>query len=265
MPIKPANRTPKTILITGASSGIGEALALHYAASGVLLYLTARNVDRLNNVADICRQQGAKVENFIIDVTDRTDMEELIARLDDQTPVDLVIANAGISGGTGVIEGESADQVRAIFATNVDGVFNTVLPLIPRMTSRNSGQIAIVSSLASFTGWPGAPAYSASKAAVRIFGEALHGSLRRSGVKVSVICPGFIESRMTAVNDFPMPCLMPAAKAAAIIARGLAHNRMRIAFPWPTYMTSALVGFLPPAIATMILTKLPAKSSNSTR
>lgn len=265
MPIKPGHKSPKTILITGASSGIGEALALHYAMPGVLLYLTGRNAERLNAVTDICRQQGARAEGFAINVTDRDGMQALLNRLDDQTPIDLVIANAGISGGTGVIEGESADQVRSIFETNVDGVFNTILPLVPRMTKRGEGQIAIMSSLAAFSGWPGAPAYSASKAAVRIFGEALRGSLRRSGVKVNVVCPGFIESRMTAVNEFKMPLFMPASKAAAIIAKGLAYDRGRIAFPWPTYLTSGLLGILPLFINTMILTKLPAKSSNSTR
>ncbi len=261
MPIKPDNRSPKTIFITGASSGIGEALALYYAAPGVALYLTGRNAGRLKAVTDICAQQGARAEGFVINVTDRPAMEMLLNRLDDLTPIDLVIANAGISGGTGVIEGETADQVRSIFATNVDGVFNTILPLVPRMTARRTGQIAIMSSLAAFTGWPGAPAYSASKAAVRIFGEALRGSLRKSGVRVNVVCPGFIESRMTAANDFRMPLLMPANRAAAIIAKGLCNNRGRIAFPLKTYLVSGLIGILPPAFSSMILTKLPQKAA----
>lgn len=259
MPIKPVSKSPKTIFITGASSGIGEALALYYAAPGAVLYLTGRNAERLKTVTDVCLQQGARAEGFVIDVTDRAGMEALIVRLDEQTPIDLVIANAGISGGTGVIEGETGDQVRKIFATNVDGVFNTILPLVPRMTARCEGQIAIMSSLAAFTGWPGAPAYSASKAAVRIFGEALRGSLRPYGVRVSVICPGFIESRMTAVNDFKMPLFMPADRAAAIMVRALAANRGRIAFPLRTYLISGLIGFLPPSLSSIILTKLPKK------
>ncbi|MDB5490986.1 MAG: short chain dehydrogenase family protein [Micavibrio sp.] len=261
MPINPANNSPQTIFITGASSGIGEALALFYAAPGVTLYLTGRNAERLRAVTDLCGQQGARAESFLIDVTDRAGMERLLLRLDAAMPIDLVIANAGISGGTGAIGGESADQVREIFATNVDGVFNTVLPLMPVMTTRGCGQIAVMSSLAAFTGWPGAPAYSASKAAVRIFGEALRGSLRQSGVKVSVVCPGFIESRMTAANEFRMPLFMPANRAAAIIARGLANDRGRIAFPWPTYLMSGLIGMMPLALSSKILTKLPQKAA----
>jgi len=261
MPTKPGHKSPKTIFITGASSGIGEALALYYAAPGIVLYLTGRNTERLKAVTDVCVQQGARAEGFVIDVTDRAGMEALLVRLDEQAPIDLVIANAGISGGTGVVEGESADQVRSIFATNVDGVFNTILPLVPRMTARREGQIAIMSSLAAFTGWPGAPAYSASKAAVRIFGEALRGSLRAHDVRVSVICPGFIESRMTAVNEYKMPLFMPANRAAPIIARALAANRGRIAFPFRTYLMSGLIGILPPSLSSMILTKLPQKAA----
>lgn len=261
MPINSAHKSPQTILITGASSGIGEALALHYAAPGVTLYLTGRNTARLQAVVDICRQQGAQADGFTIDVTYRAGMESLIEKLDGRTPLDLVIANAGISGGTGVGDGESGDQVRSLFATNVDGVFNTVLPVIPHMMRRGHGQIAIMSSLASFNGWPGAPAYSASKAAVRVYAEALRGSLRRSGVQVSAVCPGFIESRMTAVNEYKMPLLMPADRAAGLIARGLARNAGRIAFPWPTYVFSGILGMLPSWLCSLILTKLPQKAA----
>ena len=260
MPIKSAHKPPQTILITGASSGIGEALAFHYAAPGVTLYLTGRNTARLQVVVDVCRQQGAQAEGFTIDVTYCAGMESLIEKLDGRTPIDLVIANAGISGGTGT-EGESGDQVRNLFATNVDGVFNTVLPLIPRMTERGHGQIAIMASLASFNGWPGAPAYSASKAAVRVYAEGLRGSLRDRGVRVSAVCPGFTESRMTAVNEYKMPFLMPADQAAGIIARGLARNAGRIAFPWPAYILSGMIGILPPWLCSLILTKLPQKAS----
>src|SRR4029453_5777711 len=125
---------------------------------------------------------------------------------------------------------------------------NPELPLVPRFTKRRRGQFALMSSLASFRGFPGAPAYCASKAALRIWGEALRGDLAPHGVEVSVICPGFVMSRMTPRNKFRMPMLMPAEQAAAIIQRGLARNRARIAFPFPLYVAAWLAGVLPPAL-----------------
>jgi NAD(P)-dependent dehydrogenase (short-subunit alcohol dehydrogenase family) len=127
------------------------------------------------------------------------------------------------SAGTGQGH-EPAAQSRAIFAVNLDGVLNAVLPLLPAMQARRRGQLALMSSLAGFRGFHGAPAYCASKAAVRIWGESLRGDLRDSGIEVSVICPGYIESPMTARNKFYIPLRMPAAAAARIIRRGLARG-----------------------------------------
>ncbi|HEY0900837.1 MAG TPA: SDR family NAD(P)-dependent oxidoreductase [Micavibrio sp.] len=255
-----AGKIFKTILITGASSGIGEALAFYYAGDGVRLLLTGRDPERLLAVAARCHAQGAQVETTLIDVCDREELAAWIAGQDQRAPIDLVIANAGISGGTGGAVGTQwLESEYKIFDVNLQGVLNTILPLVPLMQARGAGQIAIMSSLAGFSGWPGAPAYSASKAAVRIYGEALRGALARYGVGVSVICPGFVESRMTAVNDYKMPFFMPAPRAAAIIARGLAFNRARIAFPWQTFAISGFIGLLPPALSAYLLAKLPPK------
>lgn len=250
----------RTILITGASSGIGEALAQRYARDGVTLLLTGRDETRLRAVAQGCRAKGALVETCLIDVTDRHAFARWLLQMDDVSPVDLAIANAGISGGTGGAEdGSWIDAEYRIFDVNVQGVLNTILPLVPRMMTRGAGQIGIMSSLASFNGWPGAPGYSASKAAVRIYGESLRGMLAGYGVGVSVICPGFVASRMTAVNNYKMPFFLPADRAALIIARGLARNRARIAFPWQTFAISGLIGLLPPSLSARLLAKLPAK------
>lgn len=254
------NSTPKSILITGASSGIGEGLALHYAAPDVFLAISGRNEERLMAVAEACRRKGASVDAAILSTADTGAMEDWIADVDGQRPLDLVIANAGISGGTGgSMLGESVSQARKIFEVNVMGVLNTVDPVLPKMAVRGHGQIAIVSSLAGFRGYPGAPAYTASKGAVRFYGEALRGAVADSGVKVNVICPGFVKTRMTDENDFKMPFLMERDDAVRVIVRGLERNKGRIAFPLPTHLGAWFMGILPDCMAQLILKVLPAK------
>lgn len=249
---------PASILITGASSGIGEALARLYAAPGVRLALSGRDETRLAAVVEACRAQGAEAEGRAVDVTDRAAMRAWIDALDRARPLDLVIANAGVAGPTTGTE-DREERIRDIFAVNLAGTLNTVLPIVPAMKARRRGQIALMSSLAAFRGSPSAPAYAASKAAVKAWGEGLRGVLADHGVVVSVILPGFVTSRITAKNRFPMPFLMDAPRAARIIARGLAANRGRIAFPWPTHFLVWLTAALPDRLAEAIFRRLPRK------
>lgn len=252
----------KTILITGASSGIGEALALALAGRGVFLVLTGRDQARLDDVVARCRDLGADVIADVVDVADRAAMQDFIVDIDAQRPIDLVIANAGISAGTGgVLVGENAEQVYRVFDVNLYGVLNTIEPLRAAMAERRHGQIAIISSLAGYRGWPGAPAYCASKAAVRVYGEALRGAMAGVNVGVSVVCPGFVVSRITAVNEFPMPFLMKTEKAAKIIVRGLKANRAIIAFPLAPFMVVKLLTLLPDGLAQRILRRMPSKEA----
>lgn len=220
-----------SIVITGASSGIGEALALDYAAPGVALALSGRDSGRLEAVAEACRAKGATVFAGAIDVVDRDALGTWLTTFDDVHPVDLILANAGISIDKDNSSLDDFSVIRQTLDVNMGGVLNTVEPLLPRLIARKSGQIAVVSSLAGFFGLPYSASYNASKAAVRVWGESIRYVLKKDGIGVSVICPGFVVSRLTASAPFPMPFMMSAAKASAIIRKGLAANRARIAFP----------------------------------
>lgn len=258
-------RDPNSVLITGGSSGIGEGLALAYSAPGVFIALTGRDRERLDAVAESCRDRGAEVDARTIDATDRDGLAAWIAEVDAAHPLELVVANAGI-GSTVGRRGESAETAHRVFDVNVDGVLNTVLPALEAMRARAEagaarpvGQIAIMSSLASFRGLPGAPAYSASKAAVRSWGEALRGDVHALGIEVNVICPGFVKSRMTARNEFPMPMLWDTDKAVRRIRKGLARNEARIAFPWPLYLMIWLITAMGPDATDWMIRRSPKK------
>ena len=252
--------SPRHILITGASSGLGAALAEIYATQGVRLSLQGRDIPRLNQIAEKAERRGAIVTIKPLDVTDQEAMAAWITNCDSLQPLDLVIANAGISAGT-FGAGESDAQTRAIFATNVTGVLNTINPAIPLMTKRGHGQLALMSSLASFRGMAGAPAYCASKAAIRLYGEGLRGALSPQGVAVNVICPGFITTPMTDRNPFYMPFKLSAPRAAAIIKRGLESNRARITFPWPITALVHLFAAIPQDWLDSWLARVPGKPS----
>ena len=247
------------VLITGASSGIGAALAEAYAAPGTMLFLGGRDAGRLDAVAAVCRRLGADARPWTVDVTDRAAMADWIGQADGIRPLTLVIANAGISAGSGNALGESAEQARAIFAANVDGVLNTVLPALAPMRRRRRGQLGLMASLAGFRGLPGAPAYAASKAAVKVWGEGLRSWLATEGIGVTVLCPGFVATPMTAGNAFPMPFLMSDRAAARIMRRGIEANRPRVAFPWPMAAAVWLLAALPPSWVDPWLRRLPAK------
>jgi short-subunit dehydrogenase len=242
-----------SIVITGASSGIGEALALDYAASGVSLALTGRDTQRLEAVAQACRAKGATVIAAPIDVVDRDAFSAWLIAFDDAHPVDLILANAGISIDKDNSSLDDFSVIRKTLDVNVGGVLNTVEPLLSRMIARKGGQIAIVSSLASFIGLPYSASYNASKAAVRVWGESIRYVLKKDGIGVTVICPGFVTSRITANAPFPMPFLMSSAKASAIIRKGLAANRARIAFPIGTKAAVWLGGFLPGGLTARLM------------
>lgn len=244
---------PRHILITGASGGIGAELAKAYAAPDTVLGLIGRNAGRLAAVATACEQQGAIVVQGLVDVTDLDALAEWIRAFDAEHPVDLAIANAGVTSSIGEGgEAESWEAVRQTFDVNLYGAVGTVFPLIEPMRARGSGQLVFVSSLAAYIGMPLTPSYSGSKAAVKVYGEALRGWLAPQGVKVSVVLPGFVASDMSDRFRGPKPFLISARRSAAIIRRGVAANRARIGFPFPLNLGVWLLSILPASLSLSI-------------
>lgn len=251
---------PKNIIISGASSGIGRELAISYAAKNVNLFLCARNFEKLKEVQEICNKLGANIFIEKIDVSEAKSVKKWLEKIQAKFTIDLVIANAGISAGT-ASGTESFKQINEIFATNINGVINIIQPIIEEMKINRQGQIAIISSLAGFRGLPSSPAYSASKAAVRIYGQALRGNLADYNIKVNVICPGFVKTPMTDANNFKMPFIMSSQKCAKLIRKGLSKNKGLIAFPKIFYFMVWFVSVLPNFITEPIFAKLPKKKS----
>jgi short-subunit dehydrogenase len=238
--------TLRHILITGASGAIGRALALAYAAPGCVLSLTARDATRLRETADACRLSGAEVFCAELDVTDTTALMSWITERDQLLPIDLAIANAGMTSTlVGDAEAEPWPRVEQLFQVNLIGTAASIHPLLTRMTQRGSGQIALMSSLGAYVGMPISPAYNASKAALKVYGAGLRGWLAPRGVRLSVICPGFVASAMSDAYPGPRPFLMSAEQAADLIRKGLAANRAVIAFPPLLALTMRFLALLP--------------------
>ena len=221
---------PQTVVITGASSGLGEALALAYATSGRTLLLIARNEDRLSAVAQRCRDQGASVETAVSDTTDAATIATVVTGFDAKSPIDLLIANAGIylaHGPNGQME--STADIATQVSTNLIGTANVVHPTVQLMRARKRGHIAIVSSLAALQPLADAPGYSASKAGLLSYGEALQEFLIPDKIRVSMVYPGHIETAQVLGHVGNLPHIMKPTDAAARIKRGLDAGRTTIA------------------------------------
>lgn len=254
-------RDPRTILITGASSGIGAALARSYATSGILLALTGRDAARLAAVAGACRDAGAEVVTACLDIGDGKAVANWVGGVADERPLDLVIANAGMTGG-GAGGLEPIEEVERMMRVNFDGACATLHAAIPQMQHRGRGQVAIMSSLAALRGLPYSPAYCASKAALKAYGEALRGLLRPDGIEVSVILPGFVDTPLSRHIDGPKPLMMTPDRAAHIIRRGIERGHARITFPMVVHLAARLAASLPPALVDPILRKVAVTIRN---
>jgi len=236
------------VFITGASSGIGEALAVYYAGQGATLGLAARRSDVLGALN---AKLGGQHACYALDVADAPALHaaaaDFLARFG---APDIVIASAGVSAGTlSECEADLA-AFRRIMDTNVFGMAATFAPFIPAMRAAtgNSGKmqrLVGIASVAGIRGLPGAEAYSASKAAAIVYLESLRLEMRAYGIKVVTIAPGYIETPMTAVNPYKMPFLLPAAEAAARFARAIERGTSYAVIPWPMGIVAKLLRLLP--------------------
>ena len=250
-------RDPRSILITGASSGIGAALARAYAAPRTRLAICGRDTARLATVANLCRERGAEVIETCLDVTEAPAVAAWIDTADRASPLELVIANAGVQGGLwrdGA--GETLGELHRVMEVNFGGVSTTIHPVLSTMRRRRRGQIALIASLAALRGLPYSPGYCASKAAVRIYGEALRSWLAPEGIDVSVVLLGFVETRLSNTVSGPKPLILSPERAAGIIRRGLAKGRRQIAFPYPLYLSMQLMRALPAGLVDTILRRV---------
>jgi short-subunit dehydrogenase len=227
----------KRVFITGASSGIGRGLALELAAPGAKLGLAARRADLLDALRAEVEARGASAKTFVLDVTDGAATERSAqSYLEWAGGIDCVIANAGIGEGLG--RRGSAERVAEVFAVNTIGVTNTVLPFLSAMKAARSGTLVAIGSVAGHRALPGSASYSASKAAVRVFMDALRMELTGTGVHAMTICPGFIRTPLTDKNSFGMPFLMDCDEACHLMVRSIERRDRTYTFPWQMSLVS---------------------------
>lgn len=246
--------TYHSILITGATGSIGNALALQYASPGRHLILFGRDALKLEQVRLSCEALGAYVETVISDMRNRQDLLNDFSEICTRSCPDLLIINAGVSNTAR--EGEELlKQLEEVVDVNLLAPMSIVQAVLPLMRAKGSGQIALVSSLAAWYGLPLTPAYAATKAALKNYGESLQGILAGTGIVVSVVLPGFVESAMSRTVPGPKPFLMTAEQAATRIRKGLARGRWRISFPFPLNTGCWLLAVLPAAFSGWLVRK----------
>ena len=219
------------LLLTGATGGIGQALALVYAGPGWRLTLCGRDTARLVALCGACQAQGAVVTPLVLDVRDGEAVARELRAADDAWPVDTVIAGAGVSASVSPEgRGENPVDVRRLFGVNALGAAETLSALAERLRLRGAGRLAVISSLGGYHGSPFSPAYSASKAAARVYGEALRGWLAPYGVTVTVVCPGFVDSPMApAYGPWPSSSMPTHTYQPAKASRSAGRDRSKAA------------------------------------
>lgn len=235
----------KVVLVTGASSGIGRALAVELGRRGARVALTARRAEELLKAAEEVERAGGQALTLPSDVRRAEEMKTVAARVRERWGgVDVLVANAGMSTTTFGAELDAAEATDVI-SINVIGVVNSVAAVLPDMLARRRGHLVAISSLASYRGLPKSGAYSASKAAVSTFFESMRVDLRKSGIDVTVIHPGFIRTPMTANRKRKLPFLIEADDAACRILRAVERRARAYAFPWQLAGLVRMLKYLP--------------------
>lgn len=223
----------KVVMLTGASSGIGAEMAVQIARAGGIVGLIARRRSELESVAEAVRGVGGKARVLAVDVTDADGLRRAADTLRSEFGhIDLMIANAGISGNNRETQQINADAVSSVIRINLLGAVNSVAAVLPEMLERNRGHLVAISSLAGFRGLPKSAAYSASKAGMTAFFESLRVDFGASGIDVSIIQPGFIKTPLTAGRKKKLPFLLETEQGAAKILRAIEKKRAFYAFPW---------------------------------
>lgn len=246
------------VFITGASSGIGRALAHHYAKHGHVIGLVARRGDRLEQLAAELRP--AQVHLYTLDVRDRQALHQAAQQFTESVgAVDIVIANAGVSAGTLTEKTEDHSVLREIFEINVLATVSTFEPFIDSMAQRRGGTLVGIASVAGVRGLPGAGAYSASKSAVATYCESLRLELKPKGISVVTIAPGYVKSEMTAINPYSMPFLLETDEFARRAAKAIAAKRCYAVIPWQMAIVARLMRLLPPWLFDRLAINAPRK------
>lgn len=252
----------KRVFITGASSGIGAALAQHYAQQGAALGLVARREALLEQLrASLPHPERHRI--YPLDVTDHAALATAAADFIAGGGADVVIANAGISRGTLTEHTEDLAVFERIVATNLLATVATFAPFIASMKARAGGRLVGIGSVAGIRGLPGSEAYSASKAAVISYCESLRVELKSSGIKVVTLAPGYIDTPMTQANRYPMPFLMPVEKFAAQAAAAIDAGTSYRVIPWQMGVVAKLLRLLPNAVYDFAFAKAPHKKRES--
>jgi len=247
----------RRIVITGASAGIGEALARRYAGPGTVIGLVARRREPMQALAS---SLPGRFEIYALDVADGAAMERAAREFCSRHGApDLVIANAGVSIGTHGDDPADVEKLRRVLEINVVGLAATLAAFAPAMRAERRGTLCGIASVAGFRGLPGAGAYSASKAAAIAWLEALRVELVGSGVSVVTICPGYVDTPMTRVNRYRMPFLLPADEAARRIARAIAARRRLVVIPWQMALVSVLLRLAPAWLYDRFAARAPRK------
>lgn len=243
----------KIAWITGASSGIGKALAERLLRDGYRVAVSARSADAL---AELASSHTGKIGVYPLDVTDPAAVKQVFAAVEsDMGPVDLAVFAAGSYTRDYAKDFDSA-RTRQMFELNVLGTASCLETVMPAMTGRRSGHIAVVASVSGYVGLPGAATYGATKAALNVMCEALYPELERSGVKITIINPGFVDTPLTKKNDFPMPFLVSSEEAADTIAKGLTKGKFEIIFPWKMAVAIRLLHALPHSLRFALTRKM---------